>query len=390
MPKSDIVVIKAPSDTYPVVLDQRFPRMPRLYLELIENKSKIKQELVNTEYIPIPEEDDRYEQYYEKLTAMSPAIKSASASPPKTTSYEQERELKSPPVNSYEQTDIAPEITLPTDDFPGEVDDLSSRLKELLKDEANMNTAPPKPKSASHKYSVHRDKRNGRVSYKSPPALAELEAQGGYKRKKVLPTIDRDGNQDQQDDEKRELMFKFDLLRKSYPAASIPEYTIHTELVTMKNAYEGCVRRLSLDSSVENYKTYLVYGFMGCEFVLGNFMGFDMQGFTQQQIISMHSYEKLLIELGEKSYLPQGSRWPVEVRLIFLIIMNAAFFIVSKMIMKKTGANLMGMVNNMNKILPKQIARKKKRKMRGPNVNVDDIPDIDDTTRPETVDQTKP
>jgi len=61
----------------------------------------------------------------------------------------------------------------------------------------------------------------------------------------------------------------------------------------------------------------------------------------------MSSYEKLLIELGEKSYVPEGSKWSVELRLLFLVMINAAFFIVSKMIMKKTGANLMGMMNGM-------------------------------------------
>jgi hypothetical protein len=87
----------------------------------------------------------------------------------------------------------------------------------------------------------------------------------------------------------------------------------------------------------------------------------------------MSSYEKLLIELGEKSYVPTGSKWPVEIRLLGLIIINAAVFLVSKMIMKKTGANLLGMINNMNVAQP---APTKKKKMGGPTINLDEIPEI--------------
>ena len=143
----------------------------------------------------------------------------------------------------------------------------------------------------------------------------------------------------------------------------------------MKKTYESTVRRLSLDSTVESYKTYLIGGFMLVEFILGNFLKFDMQGFTQQQIISINTYERLLIELGEKSYVPEGSKWPVELRLVFMIIMNAAFFIISKMIMKKTGSNLMNMINSMNvSSRPASIA--KKRPMKGPSIDPNDIPDL--------------
>ena len=98
-----------------------------------------------------------------------------------------------------------------------------------------------------------------------------------------------------------------------------------------------------------------------------------MQGFTQQQIVNMHSYEKLLIEIGEKSYVPEGSQWPVEVRLLFLVIINAAFFIVSKMILRKTGANLMNMINGMNTPSQTTFRAGPKRRMKGPDINVEDI-----------------
>jgi len=88
-------------------------------------------------------------------------------------------------------------------------------------------------------------------------------------------------------------------------------------------------------------------------------------------LVNMESYERLLIELGEKTYVPEGSDWPVEIRLLFLIIMNAAFFVVSKMLMKKTGSNILGMMNSVNQSRPTQNAPK--RKMRGPSINLEDL-----------------
>ena len=101
-----------------------------------------------------------------------------------------------------------------------------------------------------------------------------------------------------------------------------------------------------------------------------------MEGFTRQQILSMNSYEKLLIELGEKSYVPTGSKWPVEVRLLGLIVMNAAFFIVSKMIMNKTGENIMGMMNTMGSGPSPGVNTTRKKRMKGPTIDPSDIPDI--------------
>jgi hypothetical protein len=282
-----------------------------------------------------------------------------------------------------------------------ESDALSDRLKELLGDSSKSKESYSADKySKSQKQSVEsrasshftpydkykRQKDEEPQKGAPPPTLAELEARGHYHGKAELRDINHVGlSEYEEEDRKRELIFKFDLLKKSYPLAgpTIQEYTIHSDLREMQKSYDSTVRRLSLDSTVENYKTYLIGGFMLVEFVFGNFLGFDMQGFTQQQIVSMHSYEKLLIELGEKSYVPSGSKWPVELRLLFLIIMNAGFFIVSKMIMRKTGANLLNMVNNMNPVNNNsQSVPRPKRRMRGPNINVDDIPDADENNQP--------
>ena len=447
MPKKyqHVKVIKVPLKRSPPDRPQVFPRMPRLYLELIENKAKIKQDLINKEYVP-PNNESYFpnptvknytppspaKKYYkskkddkisdnddddsDKLSDLSYPTKS------KTTTNDFEKRLdKLLSDDSNKDTDTDSTVSSldiddkkndkytkrddkrddkrdnkrndKRDDDSLDSDDLSARLKELLNDDSSSDVSFSKFKSAerskgrssasSDKYSRHRDKHGYSVSHQkahnSPPTLAELEKSGGYIPKKELRDINQTvRNEQNEEDTKRELLFKFDLLRKSYPGSNIPEYSIHTDLSTLQKSYDDCVRRLSLDSTVENYKTYLVYGFMGCEFVFGNFLGFDMQGFTQQQILSMNSYEKLLIELGEKSYVPSGSKWPVELRLLFMIIMNAAFFVISKMLMKKTGANLMGMINGM-KGTPQQsngAPPGPKRKMKGPNIDLGDIPDL--------------
>jgi len=301
------------------------------------------------------------------------------------------------------------------------VDELSTRLTELLNESDNESNGSNRSKDSlndmqrnvdrSNKYNSHhtnnfdhrsahkpfnytpvhtpqltpqhnQPSNSGIPHFKQPtyppkgeaPTLAELEQKGQYQAKEHLRDVNQVNTSEYDiEEKKRELKFKFDLLKKSYPKSQIPEFTIHSDYNEMKKSYGSCVRRLSLDSSVESYKTYLIGGFMVVEFIFGKFLKLDMQGFTQQQIVSMHSYEKLLIELGEKAYTPKGSKWPVELRLLFLILMNAAMFIVSKMIMAKTGTNFLGMINGMNAAASRP-APSQKRRMRGPNINLEDIP----------------
>ena len=73
-----------------------------------------------------------------------------------------------------------------------------------------------------------------------------------------------------------------------------------------------------------------------------------MQGFTQQQISTIATYDRILLELGEKTYVDEESQWPVELRLLGLMVMNAAMFIASKIIAKRTGSFGANLLNQMN------------------------------------------
>ena len=430
MTKQNIKVIKVPlnpDEKRALNKLQVFPRMPRLYLELLENKSKIKHNLVNTDYIPsssspqplqkqnivednfynksdkkkyeeddifkddenniVKEKDsvnnnnDDFESRLNKYLEENKSVEKKSNNDDKYNDDKYNDKYNDDKYNDKYNDDKHKEDEI----VKSPSSDISDRLQELLNEKDDDDRMS---RSRSDKYSRQRSFSNYRSvehyqktnNVQMPPALSELDSRAGITRKKELKDINYTYDEQQEEDLKRELMFKIDLLKKSYPNANIPEFSIHSDYTTMKKSYDTTVRRLSLDSSVDSYKSYLIGGFMVCEFVLGNYLGFDMQGFTQQQILSMNSYEKLLIELGEKSYMPQGSKWPVEVRLLGLIIMNAVLFIVSKMIMKKTGSNLIGMINNMNSASSSQTQANNlnKKKMKPPNINLDEIPEVSD------------
>lgn len=379
---------------------QTFKLMPILYLELIENKNKIKQDLINKNYVPPtninvlksmnvetekmePEKKEKSVKIEKgskhstpSITDSSPSVNEKNDKKSKaisTSESEKEKDSSSSSTNSDTNSE--------KDNKSVSSDNLSDRLKELLQKKESTDS---KSKSVSAKSSPHSkftpyDKYKSTEVVKPVPTLAELEKKGQFSQNHELRNIDHIPMAEyDEDDKKRELMFKFELLKKSYknPGIPVPDVTIHTNLNEMQKIYDGTVRHLSLDSTVDSYKNYLVCGFMITEYFFGSFLGFDMEGFSRQQMVNMHSYEKLLIELGEKSYMPSGSKWPVELQLLFLIVVNAGMFIIGKMVSHKIGTNLMGMINNAktngNVNENPQYFQRPKRKMKGPD-NIDEM-----------------
>lgn len=410
--------------------DPNFPFMPHLYLELLENKKKIRPEVVNKDYkpdisrIPIvantkplsirlekllsrPTKPQSVEsvslassasfgsksQQSSKSNASEVDSDSSSASLADSVSSseaEEENDVLLPPPNRQYQQSSPP---------PPRQDD--RHFEHHPPRENNRHFEPPRqtqPQPSQHienqnQYTTINPPRDDKIydhfkggqsstsqfiPPKDYPTLSQLNMQS----QKTIPDVRYMQSNEDEEDAKRELLFKFELLKKSYKNVQIPEFSLHSNLHTMKASYDKLVKSVSIDSSVANYKTYLIGLFMLVEYVFGTFLKFDMKDFTGEQIKQMDSYEKLLIELGEKSYVDEESQWPVEVRLLGMVLMNAGFFIGSKLIMKKTGTDILNMINSMNLHYNSQASsqppptNQRKHKMRGPDINLMDLDDL--------------
>ena len=409
--KQNIQVVKIQTDR-PSFRPKNFPRMPILYLELLENKSKIDPKLVNQEYVPkhlpnlpvIQEEkeevvesykDSYKEKNYKDSPQNSPPPQSSPSHSPSNSpspSPSPPSPQSSPSSSSSSSSKSSPASSTRSGSSnvsksKNDNDDLSSRMRELLvsdkgreKDRVKREDYDRNDRNDRNERDdrYERDDRNRRQQdddITMPPKLSDI-AGGNYAPKKVMEEL-RDEKSDEED-LKRELLFKFQLLKRSYKnnpnIATVPDFTIHSDYKTMLNSYDMAVRQLNVDNNIENYKSYLITAFYIIEFIMGYWLKFDMQDFTKQQILSMNKYEHLLIELGEKTYVPEGSKWPVEVRLLFMIVINTAIFIVTKMVMKKVGGSLFGMMEGFANMANSQIPpqdEQPSRRMRGPNINID-------------------
>lgn len=468
--KINVIKVRESDGTGTSASKPSFEPMPQLYLELLENKEKIRQNLVNQEYEPdddmsdisyFKEAEDSFSRQQQQQRSMPGSVPRGIAS---RTIHEEDDETVTQESTALSDEDDRGKDGDMSDILSGsasEEDDEASEISARMDPPAPAPAPKPTPVSTvsqpppaptRHEENEHDDDdlddddylsedfsdisggafpgRQEPVRHDEPrqgpvpeayekmiaskegattaPRLADLKKTGEYidngQSKGHIPDLHRIYSRSEEEEEeiKREILFKFEILKKSYPALEIPNYTIHTDLKTLTRAYENTLRRVSLDTNVDSYKQYLIGGFMLVEFVTSTWFSLDMQGFTQQQILNMNQYERLLIELGEKSYVPGGKAWPVELRLMGMILMNAFIFIISKIIMKKTGNNLINMMNAFGKsAVPRPAGgggtsdaftkaphpgtttmgtsasqQPFRRRMRGPSINPDDIPDL--------------
>ena len=130
---------------------------------------------------------------------------------------------------------------------------------------------------------------------------------------------------------------------------------MNTDLGFMKNEYERIIKDLKIDSKYQQYKQFLMISFYGIEFILGKYCKLNMENYASEQIKNISVYDRFLIEIGHKHYIPDApERFPVEVRLIGMIAIQTAVFLVMQKITntlstKSGGSDLFGMIGALMK-----------------------------------------
>lgn len=192
--------------------------------------------------------------------------------------------------------------------------------------------------------------------------------------------------------EREEYLWRFRILKKKYGrnlSVQIPEWNEFSDLSMMKTSYERTIRELYLDDTVETYRTYLVGSWIFMEYICTEHLSIDLGGFAVQQINMMYKYDSLLIELGEKSCERWTTSLPVEIRLIGMVLVQAAMFYLGKIITEKMGKGagelFRGVTgqppdNNGNEANTASATstqagapRPEGKKMRGPKISADEI-----------------
>ena len=169
---------------------------------------------------------------------------------------------------------------------------------------------------------------------------------------------------------------KLGILREAYPDYDIPSFDDSVPLEIKHQHYERYVQQVYLDNSVGNYKVYLLILFAIIELFCVKILGLDMGGYTLNQLTMMNKYERLLVELGEKSYSSVGSEWPVEARIIMLALFNGIVFLVVRLFASYLGPGIGDVLQNIvNAFLTKGDADQHIKKAQGVRVEPDDYAD---------------
>lgn len=350
MPNVEYVINKIPLGRKQTDLPAHFPELFNLHLDLMENKKKLKSGLPNLKDTPNNTDfDKRRPDPSENPNLFLKELKTTSS---KTGGMS----TKGKPIDE----NLDPDDFDDADDFGGDSegddDDDGGSLGEDLDDDdiddeflsdddddggdgAESIDDDDGDDDDDDESESETEKKKSKKSSKGASKEAEPETP---KPSGIEQEVDEDERivnelygalpEDQKQRKiKEHYLWQFKKIKKANPNMQIPEVDEHDDVEEIKSVYRRTVKDMTLDRSISDNRMYLMVGFFVVEFIGVNYIGIDIVGYADNQLLMFDRYNELLIELGERSYNRWGTGFPVEIRLLFLMILNAFFFYIIKL-----------------------------------------------------------
>lgn len=342
-----------------------FYTKPELYLELLENKEKVKKEVLN---IPFKTQETSLE-ILEKDFEIENSLFDQNFDNVEKKMIEKTDNFVN--LDKIDKIDKIEEID--DQEYEPIYQSIKNTKHPILNLKRKLHSFSYSPKK--YKINIDYDEKIRELEEKNnPPPLSSFIP--GYHNKDV----EEEFEEFDELQAKQNIIAKLNMLRHLNPDETIPYITMNDDYKYMKNEYDILVKNLKIYDKHSNYKQILTLGFFGIEFIFGKFLKLKMNGFANAQLNNFSKYDKLLLELGEKNYLPDApERFPVEVRLVGVVIIQAAIFaFMNQFTNGSENGNIFDFVTSFmskkseksekNKTKTKEETKSKQSKMKGPKI----------------------
>jgi hypothetical protein len=259
-----------------------------------------------------------------------------------------------------------------------------SRSKSRSRSRSRSESRNPRSRSRKKKEKSDSDKSRSSSRSKSRSDSSRSKSRSRSRSRSRKREKGKEEELDDDDDYTLKLKNLKKFCEKNNVKIEIPEVTEFTPLDKKKSMYKMAMKELSFSQKEKRQRLFLKACFSLTE-LLYKTVGFkQIDGFAQAQMDEMDSYSKLMMELGERDYMNFGSKFPVEVKLGALILLNSIVFCIfgttmskAKKEEKKKGGSPFGMIKMFARMAgfggkEKKAKPYEGRKMKGPSFTMEE------------------
>jgi len=397
MPKTIFVIKRCPRKGLISDIPIAFGPLDNLYLDLIEDKSKLKKNLPPLKIKRLKLSPKKDESHISQSPTHSLSINESSSV------------SQSNPIDSHKSHDDKRKIK----SHPTPTKDLDSRTEN--KDKEDVNVADDlhefqQQNIESHDCVDELEKEFGmggdKVINESPPiheTKPEISEPVEPNRDEEKPEKDKTDNievveqieepelspEEKHDKEVEDVLWELKLLKRKYPTADIPEFNEFSDLSIMKKKYKDLTKEANLNAHIERFRSICIGCFYAVQYGCQYLLNIDMSGYADLQISMMEKYDPYFVEFSQRQALQWISNLPLEVRFIGFFLFQAGLFFVMKLASDKFGNQVVDMIKGLMGIpvtktkniqdskekdkVSDSKKKKKKKTMKGPSINMDDL-----------------